>query len=72
MDNFVLKLITNFDQTDVSSSLHYKCLFDAGEFPKNHLKKFNHLHICVLLKYKIALMQTLSSENLASGIYMFH
>ena len=50
MGNFVLKLITNYNQTG-DSSLHYKYLISVEEFPENHLMKCNHLPICLSLKW---------------------
>ena len=42
MGNFVLKLISNYNQTS-NSSLHYKCLINVEEFSENHLVKCDHL-----------------------------
>ena len=42
MGNFVLKLISNYNQAS-NSSLHYKYLINVEEFSENHLVKCDHL-----------------------------
>ena len=51
MDYFVLKGITNYDQTGDPRKLHYKWLFDVEEFTEGHLIEYNSLFIFVSLKW---------------------
>lgn len=45
-----LKLITNYDQARDLWSYSYKS-FNVGELPEGHLRKRNHLLICISLKW---------------------
>ena len=46
--NFILELTTNYDQI---GDQRVRVLFDAGEFPENHLIKCDHLFIYISLKW---------------------